>query len=216
MSRTTPASAAAPRRGRPKSEDLNGRLLEAAIGLFAGQGVDRTTTREIAALARTTERTLFQHFGSKDGLLEAVIDRAVLAHTVPESLAGLGDDIRAFDGDLEAWHRRLLRSRLAAWSQAGQLTKVLLVELLRRPRLQERFEAAWRPAAWEPLVALFASLREQGVLRDDVDAPGLARQFLRGNVAFLMMRVMMESSAVGDDEAEIAAIARLFARGAGA
>lgn len=43
---------APPSSRRPQSEELRRRILGSAIDLFARQGVGRTTTREIAALAR--------------------------------------------------------------------------------------------------------------------------------------------------------------------
>ncbi len=62
------------------------RLIQAALELFASQGVTATTTRQIADLAGVNEVTLFRHFGSKHGLLLAVIeDGAVftqLGHTL--------------------------------------------------------------------------------------------------------------------------------------
>lgn len=215
MSTPDGAVPAVSRRGRPKSDDLRRRLLEAAIPLLASRGVDRTTTREIAARAGTTERTLFQHFGSKDGLVEAVVDRAILAHTVPDSLAELAADIAGFDGDLQRWHCRLLSSRLAAWRQAGELTRLLLVEALRHPPVLERFVHDWRAAAWEPLVALFEAQQAAGLLRRDVAAPVLVSQFIAVNVSFLLMRVVVAPAAL-DDDSDIAAIALLFAKGAAA
>lgn len=52
------------------------RLIEAALELFARQGVTETTTRQIAELAAVNEVTLFRHFGNKHGLLLAVIEEA--------------------------------------------------------------------------------------------------------------------------------------------
>ena len=56
------------------------RLIEAALDLFAERGVTDTTTKAVADRARVNEVTLFRHFGSKHGLLLAVMeDSAVLA-----------------------------------------------------------------------------------------------------------------------------------------
>ncbi|HEY9848311.1 MAG TPA: TetR family transcriptional regulator [Leptolyngbyaceae cyanobacterium] len=52
------------------------RLVQAALQLFAAQGVTETTTRQIAELADVNEVTLFRNFGSKHGLLMAVIEEA--------------------------------------------------------------------------------------------------------------------------------------------
>lgn len=56
------------------------RLIEAALDLFAERGVTDTTTKAVADLAGVNEVTLFRHFGSKHGLLLAVMeDSAVFA-----------------------------------------------------------------------------------------------------------------------------------------
>ena len=64
----------------PQRQSARTRLLEAALQLFAQKGVTETTTKEVAELAQVNEVTLFRHFGSKHGLLLAVMeDSAVFA-----------------------------------------------------------------------------------------------------------------------------------------
>jgi AcrR family transcriptional regulator len=50
------------------------RLLQAARALFAQQGYENTTTSAISRRAGTSESQLIKHFGSKEGLLEAIFD----------------------------------------------------------------------------------------------------------------------------------------------
>lgn len=52
------------------------RLVDAAFQLFSSQGVGTTTTRQVADLAGVNEVTLFRQFGSKHGLLAAVMTEA--------------------------------------------------------------------------------------------------------------------------------------------
>jgi AcrR family transcriptional regulator len=52
------------------------KLIHAAIELFGNQGVNETTTKQIAELAQVNEVTLFRQFGNKHGLLLAVIEDA--------------------------------------------------------------------------------------------------------------------------------------------
>lgn len=54
------------------------RLINAAFQLFSSQGVAATTTRQVADLAGVNEVTLFRQFGSKHGLLSAVMEEAEL------------------------------------------------------------------------------------------------------------------------------------------
>ncbi|GAA4401417.1 TetR/AcrR family transcriptional regulator [Tsukamurella soli] len=50
-------------------------LQDAADRLFAARGYDRTTVREIAEEAGTTERTFFRYFSGKEDLLTQDIER---------------------------------------------------------------------------------------------------------------------------------------------
>src|SRR5437016_9992624 len=51
------------------------RILTAAKQLFARRGYENTSTVAIARQAGTSESQLMKHFGSKEGLLEAIFDR---------------------------------------------------------------------------------------------------------------------------------------------
>ena len=52
------------------------RILQAGRALFATRGYEKTSTLAIARLAGTSESQLMKHFGSKEGLLEAIFDTA--------------------------------------------------------------------------------------------------------------------------------------------
>lgn len=76
-------------------------VLEAAEEIFAARGFARASMAEIAAKAGVTKPVLYDHFGSKDGLLAEVIRRAgadlraaleaaVASATTPEEALGHG------------------------------------------------------------------------------------------------------------------------------
>ena len=49
--------------------NARGRLMQAALELYVGQGFDQTTVAEIAELAGLTERTFFRYFADKREVL---------------------------------------------------------------------------------------------------------------------------------------------------
>src|SRR5438270_7150578 len=69
----TPTGAASP------AASSHDRILAAAKRLFAQRGYENTATVAIARLAGTSESQLMKHFGSKEGLLEAIFERGWLA-----------------------------------------------------------------------------------------------------------------------------------------
>jgi AcrR family transcriptional regulator len=50
------------------------RILHAAKNLFAESGFENTSTMSIARLAQTSESQIVKHFGTKEGLLEAIFE----------------------------------------------------------------------------------------------------------------------------------------------
>ncbi|MEO1374019.1 MAG: TetR family transcriptional regulator [Cyanobacteria bacterium J06635_10] len=62
------------------------RIINAAVELFAAQGVTETTTKAVAKLAKVNEVTLFRHFGNKHGLLLAVISESPVFQELGEYL----------------------------------------------------------------------------------------------------------------------------------
>lgn len=69
-----------------QSHSARQRLIQAALELFAAQGVSGTTTRQIAEKAEVNEVTLFRHFGNKHGLLLAVLEESAAFKNLGESL----------------------------------------------------------------------------------------------------------------------------------
>jgi TetR/AcrR family transcriptional regulator len=58
-------------------DSVRGRLMTAAIGLFARKGYSATTVREIVAAAGVTKPVLYYHFGSKEGIFLAMMGEAL-------------------------------------------------------------------------------------------------------------------------------------------
>ncbi len=63
------------------------RLVNAALTLFARQGITETTTKQIAELAEVNEVTLFRQFGNKQGLVLAILEESALFDRLAAALA---------------------------------------------------------------------------------------------------------------------------------
>lgn len=68
------------------------RILDGALLSFGTRGYDGTSLDALAASVGFRKQTILHHFGSKEGLLDALIDRsaAELSATVEETLARAG------------------------------------------------------------------------------------------------------------------------------
>jgi TetR/AcrR family transcriptional regulator len=69
---------------RPRSEGKRTRIVDAAMRHFAEQGYDAARVGDLAAMLGIAKGSIFQHFGSKDGLFFEAYKKAV--HSFPRYL----------------------------------------------------------------------------------------------------------------------------------
>jgi TetR/AcrR family transcriptional regulator len=62
---------------RPRSEGKRARIVDAAMRHFAEQGYDAARVGDLAAMLGIAKGSVFQHFGSKDGLFFEAYKKAV-------------------------------------------------------------------------------------------------------------------------------------------
>ena len=148
-------------------------LLSAAMRLFALQGFDGTTTRDIAHAAGINEAIIFRHFASKEDLYWAVVASRIKA-------AGRHEKIRAYlASDLS--EREVLagiaESFLDRNDEDADLTRLLLFSALRSSKLAEKFFHTYMAGTHELLAGFIRQRVEAGHFRD-VDPVIGARAFL--------------------------------------
>lgn len=100
------------------------RLVQAALQLFAAQGVTETTTRQIAELAGVNEVTLFRQFGSKHGLLLAVIEEAEVFTELGAALGQQANQVQGLTQALQAY----AEGHLQALDQIPEFVRSLVGE----------------------------------------------------------------------------------------
>lgn len=100
------------------------RLIQAALQLFAAQGITETKTRQIAELAEVNEVTLFRHFGNKHGLLLAVIEDAQVFTQLGEAGSQQAEIISSVSGAVKDY----ANARLQALEQIPEFVRSLIGE----------------------------------------------------------------------------------------
>jgi AcrR family transcriptional regulator len=99
-----------------KGEATRARVIEAATAEFARHGIAGARVDRIAEAAETNKAQLYAHFGSKDGLFDAVFDASLdrIVEVVPISAGDLADwAVRLYDEYLA----RPDVIRLATWAR---------------------------------------------------------------------------------------------------
>ncbi|HSF18042.1 MAG TPA: TetR/AcrR family transcriptional regulator [Vicinamibacteria bacterium] len=123
------------KRERLSSEDRREQLLSVATRLFADQGFEGTTTRQIAERARINEALLFRHFQSKEDLYWASIERKCRMSGGPERLQ---DMLEKSENDHEVFSA-IAEQILSLYDEDSTLMRLLLYSALENHRLSQRF-----------------------------------------------------------------------------
>ena len=170
--------------------ETRARLLEAAAELFAERGIEGSSIEAIAARADRTSGALYDHFGSKDGLLFALLETWVgdvatvigaelaTAATLDERLLALWRNV----ADPPSGDGRWIALEHELWSYAARHDEA-------RDHLARRYRSAW--AAVDAAAADWLAV-------DVADGPG-AGAALIGTLLGLEMMHRLDPSAVTDD-----------------
>jgi AcrR family transcriptional regulator len=160
-------------------------LIEAATQVFAQEGIQGATTREIARVASVNEVTLFRHFTTKEQLLKAVIENVFELQT--EALVPREQWTQDLHTDLKHY-AHLYNSMLEAHED---LIRTLIGEANRHPEAVRRVMQEAAQPMKEKLVAYLRSGQTRGTVRVDLDPVSAVDMFtgmllagmLRRNVA---------------------------------
>jgi len=137
------ATSSGRRRGRPPKADAGDTkelLLQAALVLFAANGFEGTSVRDVARSVELSESVLYAHFASKRDLFDAAFARAG-----PVSATRALEDLGDADADPPAFLRALIAREMAEWSSPAARQFISLMShdnLLHQPELRNGIAAS--------------------------------------------------------------------------
>lgn len=155
------------RRERRKLE-VRTRVYSVARELFAKQGFAATTVDEIARVADVAPATFFNHFHSKQALLELMTGEVFefLHSMTSEHLEGVGTT----DQKLRAF----IAAATEGISAGRGIARDVLLEFMRRDATPDG-PHPYLERLFEPFVALIEQGQREGEIRTDYDAAFLAQ-----------------------------------------
>jgi AcrR family transcriptional regulator len=159
-----------PKRGVSDRRRLKGmvsrdRILDSALALFSERGYAATGVYDIARAAGIEKTALYWHFGSKEGLLAAVLDRmdAEFVERVAKRIAQSGGDS---DERLDLFVNGLRR----LVSERGHLVRLMLSVSIERSHVSAETRAAMQRIFERTRVAVAQGFEQAlGVQLPDVD-----------------------------------------------
>ena len=192
---------------KPGVEDTRLRILAATRELYATRGSRGTTTRVVADRAGVNEATLFRHFGTKQQLLDAMLDY----YAGTTNFAEILERVRSL-ATIEEQLRELGYAAIDNLRRKEDLIKVSMAEEFTNP---EGHSCAWRAPteARRRLTDFFGEKIATGQLRGD--PKWLSRAFMSLFFSFVMARGIWGDEASAREKA-VAIMVDIFLNGAGA
>jgi AcrR family transcriptional regulator len=135
------------------------KILTAAMTLVAEKGYPGTPTRAIAREAGVTELTVFRHFGSKERLFEALLERSMFLPTLKELLPRV--EALPYEDALRTIAERFLLSL----KEHKPMVKIMHSEITRYPGKIIKVYGRMIDETRETLASYFASNQKRGFLR---------------------------------------------------
>lgn len=184
------------------------RILDAAAQLFAERGYQATTTRQLAERAGVNEVSVFRGFGNKQGVLSAVVQRAVAEQ--PGRAASALAELPLAEA---VWE--LARREVVNGLRDGGLMTRLAFEARTVPEVAELF-AGGPQANLAAMAAFFGERQQRGEVRSDLAAATIAEAFFSLTSSFVIMRTVLgfEAGSTPAIEQSITELVTLFLSGA--
>ena len=145
---------------RVSGEKRRKQILEVARGLCAEKGFSGTTLDDIADGAGVSRALVVQHFGSKEGVYEALSELAARAHPLEKDLEvkrriGEKDDFGVFRACAEHVFENNARD-----AERSNL-RLTIFSMLENPDLFRRFSGT-RDGAWEGVISYIKARQDEG------------------------------------------------------
>ncbi|HEY5907770.1 MAG TPA: TetR/AcrR family transcriptional regulator [Vicinamibacteria bacterium] len=154
---------------RPRKDDKRGRILQAAVKVFARKGYFAARVSEIAKKAGVADGTIYLYFRSKEDLLVSLFDEVMAAH-----LEAARHEMKAAPGPA-ARLLRMAEHHLRALGENRDLAVVFQVELRQSTKFMERFTASWLQEYFQLLYGVIEEGQRAGVFRADLEKKLVAK-----------------------------------------
>jgi AcrR family transcriptional regulator len=161
-------------------------ILKTALGLFAAQGFDATSTRQIAKEAGIAEGLIFHYFPTKASLLTAILeDRLEGRRAFRTQLRHLLEDTGGKPAP------EVLREVASGWLATLRRDEEIVVVLFTTAQTNPEVREAWQGMIREgtELLTNYLSARvEDGELRKDLPLETAATMFVSSLMIFFLTR----------------------------
>lgn len=154
----------------PSEAQTRTRILESAQKLFASQGFDGTTTRDLAQAAGVAEGTLFRHFPNK---------KSILVEVATTGWVDILTDLLTELSEMGSYKAiaQVMRRRMWNLHKNVDMMRVCFMEVQFHPDLRDRIQEEVIDKMTDVAEAFFQTAMDKGIYRQ-TDAKLVAKVFL--------------------------------------
>ncbi|MGL4619404.1 TetR/AcrR family transcriptional regulator [Chroococcidiopsis sp.] len=145
-------------RASQPADSSRDRILQAAQRLFARQGFDGTTTRDLAQAAGVAEGTLFRHFSNK---------KAILVEVATQGWVEILTDLLTELSEMGSYKAvaQVMQRRMWNFQKNADLMRVCFMEAQFHPDLRDRVQSEVIAKMTDVAEAFFQTAMERGIYR---------------------------------------------------
>ena len=153
------------------------KILQVSINLFSEFGYDNVSIRQIAKEVGIKESSIYNHYKSKESILETILDYYISEMTkeeIPLSKASQNLDVGFeyfYNAGLEVYKSKLSEPDMM------KITRIFLIESYHNEKIKEFIRKPIMEYAVNGWVDLFDLMKEKGLIRPDCDTKQLAESF---------------------------------------
>ncbi|MFM7363689.1 MAG: TetR/AcrR family transcriptional regulator [Cuspidothrix sp.] len=154
----------------PSEAQTRTKILQAAQRLFAAQGFEGTTTRDLAQSAGVAEGTLFRHFANK---------KAILVEVATNGWVDILTDLLTELSEMGSYKAiaQVMRRRMWNLRKNADIMRVCFMEVQFHPDLRDRIQTEVIDKMTDVAEAFFQTAMDKGIYRQ-MDAKVVAKVFL--------------------------------------
>lgn len=153
------------------------KIFNVSIDLFAEKGYDGVSIREIARNVGIKESSIYNHYRSKESILDAILDYYIHEMTteeIPISKASENMDISIdyfYRAGLETYKSKLSEDKMM------KITRIILIESYHNEKIRKYVQTVIIGYAINGWIDLFELMKSKSLIRKDADSKQLAESF---------------------------------------
>lgn len=153
------------------------KIFEVSVNLFSKYGYDGVSIRRIAREVGIKESSIYNHYKSKESILDAILEYYISKMTSDE--IPLSKASENLDFGIDFFYKaglELYKSKLCE-PQMMEITRIILVEAYHNEKIRNFVKNAMIAGPINGWIELFDLMKSKGLIRKDCDSKQLAESF---------------------------------------